>query len=211
MADPDTSPPRTRKKRGEGASRRGEILAAATRLFLDEGVGQATMRRIAAEVGVSPTALYVYFPDKQAILQAIAEATFAALLAALEASQAAHTEPAARFRAGLQTYLRFGLAHPDQYRLTFLSRPVALAPCDDIADADQSFAILQRGVEEMIAAGLFHDRPSEATAEAIWACLHGLTAVLLDHAAHIATPPEQLIAQTIDMIMAGNLARCGTN
>ncbi len=73
---------RTRKPRGQGASRRGEILASAKRLFLQDGIQHATMRRIAADVGVSSTALYVYFPDKTAILDAIAEGMFEALLAA---------------------------------------------------------------------------------------------------------------------------------
>lgn len=67
---------RTRKPRGQGASRRGEILDAAKRLFTEEGYAQATMRRIAAEVGVSPTALYLHFADKEAILRAIAEDFF---------------------------------------------------------------------------------------------------------------------------------------
>ena len=124
--------PHVRKRRGQGASRRGEILAAATHIFLQEGVAHATMRRIAAAVGVSTTALYVYFSDKDAILQAIAEATFAELLHALEASQKGDGSDLDRFRTGLRAYIEFGLARPDAYRLTFLSSPVGRAgprPC----------------------------------------------------------------------------------
>ncbi len=201
--------PRTRKPRGQGASRRGEILAAASRIFLEEGVAHATMRRIAAAVGVSTTALYVYFPDKDAILRAIAEATFTELLDVLEASQRQGASVPDRFRAGLRAYVEFGLARPDAYRLTFLSSPasrIASKPCDTIEAlqaADHSFAILRHGVEEMMAAGLFRACSSECTAEAIWACLHGVTALLLDQAGHITTPPECLIQQVIDTIIAG--------
>lgn len=205
MTDAIHLPPRTRKPRGQGASRRGEILEAATRLFLDEGVAQATMRRIAAAVGVSPTALYVYFPDKDAILQAIAEAWFAELLEALEASQRERDSVADRFRAGLRAYVDFGLARPDGYRLTFLSKAVSPAGCDDIAAADHSFAILQRSVEDMMAAGEFRRQTSsECAAEAIWACLHGVTALLMDQVAHVETPPAVLIDHVIDMIVAGH-------
>lgn len=198
--------PRTRKPRGQGASRRGEILAAATRIFLEEGIAHATMRRIAAAVGFSTTALYVYFPDKDAILQAIAEATFADLLEALEASQRDGIAVPDRFRAGLRAYIDFGLARPDAYRLTFLTSPASRpqpSPCEAIQAADHSFAILQRGVEDMMAAGLFRAGPSEPAAEAIWACLHGITALLLDQAVHLTTPHEQLIQQVIDMAIAG--------
>ena len=153
--------PRTRKPRGQGASRRGEILAAASRIFLKGGIAGATMRRIAEAVGVSPTALYVYYPDKDAILQAIAEATFADLLEALEASQETGLDGPARFRAGLEAYVAFGLANPGPYRLTFLSSPAqrGAKPCDSIQAADHSFAILQHGVEEMIAAAMFRAGP----------------------------------------------------
>ena len=90
------TPPRSRKPRGQGASRRAEILASATRLFLEEGVDHVTMRRIAQAVGVSPTALYVYFPDKAAIFLAIAETWFAELLEVLAASQRAGAVMATR-------------------------------------------------------------------------------------------------------------------
>ncbi len=193
------SPPHSRKPRGQGASRRGEILAEASRIFLAEGVGGATMRRIAAAVGVSPTALYVYFPDKDSILGAIAEATFTQLLAALEASQAGAFGPE-RFRAGMWTYIRFGLDNPDAYRLTFLQR---LNPCETIPAADRSFAILQTGVEAMMAAGLFRSAPSGAVTEALWACMHGVTALLLDQAEHVKTPAEELIERTLDMLISG--------
>ena len=199
-------PIRTRKPRGHGPERRGEILAAATRIFLQEGVAGATMRRIAAEVGVSPTALYVYFPDKEAILEAIAQAWFIELLGVLEASQAGQGNAVDAMRAGLRAYVEFGLARPDSYRLTFLSRPGIRdpkLPCDDIPEADRSFGVLQSGVEAMIHDGLFRPGDPVAVAETIWAALHGLTVILIDQPEHLETPPKMLIEQMLDMVMCG--------
>ncbi len=73
-----------RKTRRAGASRRDEILAAAKKLYLTEGFEHATIRKIAAAVGVTSGALYLYFPDKDAITRALAEETFGALLIRLE-------------------------------------------------------------------------------------------------------------------------------
>ena len=199
------APPRTRKPRGQGASRRGEILDAATRIFLTEGVEGATMRRIAAAVGVSPTALYVYFPDKDAILQAIAEATFAKLLAVLEASQQGPGDTLEKFRAGLRSYVDFGLANPDAYRLTLMASP-RFQPgehCPDIPSADHSFAILQRGVEDLMQAGYFRPDASEAVAETICACTHGITALLIIKSDFLGTDHEDLIQRVIDTTIAG--------
>src|SRR5271165_2093728 len=93
---------RTRKPRGQGASRRGEILDAAKRLFIEEGFAHATMRRIAGEVGVSPTAIYLHFADKDAILRAIAEDFFSELLVVLQNNRASNEQPLACLRAGLR-------------------------------------------------------------------------------------------------------------
>src|SRR5690349_5302892 len=125
VMDAPSAPRSERKPRGQGQSRRGEILDAAKRLFLTEGYEHATIRKIAAAVGVSSAALYLYFPDKDSILQAIAEDTFDTLLGRLEQSQQRNGTDLDRFRAGLATYIAFGLAHPDEYRLTFLAKIMA--------------------------------------------------------------------------------------
>jgi len=203
-------PPRTRKARGQGASRRGEILAAAKRLFAEEGYESATMRRIATAVGVSGAALYVYFPDKEAILFAIAEETFAELLAALEASQRVSGDLLQRFRAGLMTYIAFGRTRPDEYRLTFqrkmISLPVPGRHCGTIEAADRSFDILERGVAELMDAGTFQRRSPVLVAEALWACLHGVTALLLDHSAKLASDADALAAMVVDAAIRGLMA-----
>ncbi len=197
-------PPRTRKPRGQGASRRGEILAAAKRLFLQDGIPHATMRRIAADVGVSSTALYVYFPDKTAILDAIAEGMFEALLAAYAASQDPALPPLVRFRAGLMAYVELALARPDEYRLTFDAK--ANPACNTIEAADKSFRMLRDNVAGMMEAGLFRAGNPQAVAEALWACGHGVVMLLLNQSGHIETAPQVLVDTVVDAAIRGFLA-----
>ena len=195
-------PARTRKPRGQGASRHGEILDAAKRLFLEEGVEQVTMRRIAAAVGVSATALYVYFADKNAILQAIAEAMFGELLEAHTRSQKPDGTPTERLRAGLHAYIDLGLARPGEYRLTFSTVSTSNA-CRDIAAADRSFEMLEASVAEMMDAGLFAKRDPTLVAEVLWAAMHGLVTVLLDHADHVVSDHRSLIDTLVDAAIRG--------
>jgi AcrR family transcriptional regulator len=199
-----------RKPRGQGASRRGEILEASKRLFLTDGFERATIRKIAAAVGVSSAALYLYFPDKDAILRAIAESTFETLLARLEESQRRADDDLQRFRAGLEAYVAFGLAHPDEYRLTFLAKMMAssgpgrpCAPCEDVPAADRSFYILLTGIEQLMQAGTFRTADPVLTAEAVWASLHGVTALLLDQCEHLESDPTALVSTVIDMTVRG--------
>ena len=70
---PDPKPP----KRGPGrpstrhARRRGEILRTAAGVFAEKGYHGASMRDIAARLGVRQAAIYYYFTSKPAILEAI--------------------------------------------------------------------------------------------------------------------------------------------
>ncbi len=195
------SPARTRKPRGQGPSRRGEILDAAKRLFLQDGIQHATMRRIAADVGVSSTALYVYFPDKVAILDAIAEAMFEALLVAFARSQETDQPPLLRLRDGLRAYVDLALSRPDEYRLTFDA--TAPGACGDSEAADKSFSLLQRLVSELMDAGQFAPGDPLAVAEALWACVHGVVMLLLNQPMYVETAPQSLIDTVLAAAIKG--------
>jgi AcrR family transcriptional regulator len=94
-----------RKAKGSGHLRRGEILEAAERIFLEFGYDGATIRKIADAVGVSSTALYMHFRDKDEILVEICETTFAQVLALNTEIAAMQIEPVARVRRMLEAYM----------------------------------------------------------------------------------------------------------
>lgn len=64
----DVLPARNRRARLASAERREQILERATELATETGLGQLTMKRIAARVGFSESAIYRHFPTKQALL-----------------------------------------------------------------------------------------------------------------------------------------------
>jgi AcrR family transcriptional regulator len=117
---------------------REQVLAAARRIADAEGVDRLTMRRLAAELGVLPNALYTYVPDKEALLDALIDD----LLAGIEAD-----EPAAGdWREGLVRVMdssrRLLLAHP-QLVPAFLARP-GLGP-NAARLGEITFGLLRRG------------------------------------------------------------------
>lgn len=199
---------RCRKPRGQGASRRGEILAAAKHLFAQEGVEHVTMRRIGAAVGVSPTALYLHFADKEALLYAIAQDTFSDLVDRLQESFDPQAPLLECLRAGLRAYVAFGLERPDEYRLTLMTRflPRRADRAFSLPVADQSFAILEGSVIELMQAGVFRAGNADQVAELIWATMHGVTSLLLDKPDHLCTPATVLIDLAIDTLVAGLIA-----
>jgi TetR/AcrR family tetracycline transcriptional repressor len=111
------SPPRRGAGQRAGLSR-GPVLEAARRIAEEEGVDRLTMRRLAAELGVMPNALYTYFPHKEALLDALLDD----LLAGVEAGDPAEGD----WRDGLVRVMdssrRLLLAHPE-LASAFIARP----------------------------------------------------------------------------------------
>jgi len=117
-------------------------------------------------------------------------------------SQQQEGTPLERLRAGMHAYVDLGLARPDEYRLTFSTVRTSQA-CEKIAAADQSFEMLERGVAEVMAAGLFARRDPTLVAEALWATMHGVVILLLDHSEHIVSDHHALIDTLVDAAIRG--------
>jgi AcrR family transcriptional regulator len=173
----------TRKAKGAGHLRRGEILTAAERIFVREGYHGATIRKIADEVGVSSTALYMHFRDKSEILVEICESVFAQLIAQTdEIATCTDLDPVDRVRRTLDGYISFGLEHPNAYQLVFASPPGALSA--DKLDAMQALGRQAYDgfiavVREVAGQGRFRWADIDTVAQTLWAGAHGFVALQL--------------------------------
>jgi AcrR family transcriptional regulator len=112
------------------AHRRDDVVACALGLLDRYGLGDLSMRRIAAELDVRPSALYHHFPDKQTLLGAVADRLLAL---------GYHPAPAAEWREGVRAVCRSFrdamLAYPDGAELVATVRGFGLgarAPYDDL-------------------------------------------------------------------------------
>lgn len=180
-----------RKKRGEGHTRREEILQAAKELFLELGYEATTIRRIADRVGVSAPALYLYFQDKEQMMLALCDQTFAVLIDSIAEIENTVTDPRERIRRFGEAYLKFGLAHPDEYKLIFLGTNIPEAirklghrmPTDDPTRPGIGGALVfQRLVTMLVEAkqgGLKLNYPPDTCAELCWMGIHGVVAALI--------------------------------
>ncbi|MBL7660556.1 TetR/AcrR family transcriptional regulator, partial [Escherichia coli] len=85
---------------------------AAERIFVEFGYEGATIRKIAEEVGLSSTALYMHFADKGEILQEICRVAFEELIASTENLALEDGPPEVRLRGMIDAYVDFGFANP---------------------------------------------------------------------------------------------------
>lgn len=162
------------------------------------------MRRIANAIEYSPTALYLHFPDKRTLLEALCNETFARLIQRLERQKRRHRDPMTALRDGLLTYVTFGLEHPHHYTVTFILGAQGPSPPDYAGSIGaQAFGILQEAVQAARAAGVVASEDPEATAQSLWAAAHGVTSLLIQHPHFPFVSRKKLAAHTIDTILRG--------
>lgn len=178
-----------RRRRRSAEDRRAQVVATARKLMVRHGVEGVSMRAIAAAAGVSPAALYLYFPDKLLLMAAVVDALFEGLLATLTeaaAAAAARRDPFARLAALMDAYVAWGLAHPEEYRLMFMTPVVGVAGHrprgpdgrPGAPNGAATFGTLVAEVSALIAAGHVKRAEPAALAEQIWAGGHGVVSLL---------------------------------
>jgi len=152
-----------------------EVLAAALRIVARDGVAALTARRLAAEAGTSPPAIYELFGDKTGVVRAMFFSGFEQLGAAL-AELRESADPLEDLVALAQAYRRFIVEHPALAAVMF-SRPFASfdpAPEEAAAGAAVRERIVA-AVRRAIAAGSLRGDPTDV-AHACVALIHGLAA-----------------------------------
>ena len=136
---------------------RAAVLTAAGKLIEKEGLSGLSVREAARRAGVSHNAPYRHFPDRDALLAALAAEGFARLEEALEKRSG---------RELGEAYVRFALANPQRFRLMFGYPEIR-------AQAQSTYRRLSAA---------FAGAGSEAkfAAAAAWSLVHGLSHLILD-------------------------------
>ena len=195
---------RSRARRGEGDRLREEILAAAGRLLAEHGDEEAvSIRMIADSVGVTPPSIYRHFADKDALILAVCEDRFRQFQQALDAGAAAYDDPLRSLAERGRAYVRFGLDHPEEYRVLFVTRHAMAQPLDPAMPGAQAFFDLVRAVGECMDAGLIDRADPFRVAVLLWSGLHGVVALLISKP-HFPWPPiDELVDGLLELQLRG--------
>ena len=172
---------RERNPRGQGDRLRAEILDAAAALLGESGEEAVTLRAVARQVGISAPSIYRHFPDRQAILLAVAQDAFAQLAARLRSAYDEQGEPTARLRTVCDAYLSLAREQPALYRVMFggawaadPSASESVTEADVVDLGQDALAVLTACLTACVDAGASASTDPEADAVALWLGLHGL-------------------------------------
>jgi AcrR family transcriptional regulator len=181
---------------------RAALLEQASRTVDERGAHALSLRELARAIGVSHAAPQRHFPDRQALLDALAEDGFERLGDELRgAVQRAGTTFDARLHALAQAYTAFATRHAALLELMFAGKQREGA--DRVREsADRAFAVSLTAIAEAQSAGELAPGEPGRVAIVAFATLQGLAAManggLIEGA-----PVTVVVTDAIDQLLEG--------
>jgi AcrR family transcriptional regulator len=188
---------------------RTALLAQAERTVRERGVQDLSLRELARAVGVSHGAPRRHFPDRQALLDALAEAGFARLGAELRAAiDGAGEDFQSRLQATAAAYVRFATRDATLLELMFaVKHSESSATLQDAAE--RAFSVLLELIEQGQADGVLEPGEPERVGLVLFATIQGIAALITGG----MVQPEQLdglLADAIAHFLRGSRVTAGS-
>lgn len=182
---------------------RESVVEATREMIIRSGLEALSLRKVAAELGVTAPALYAHFKGKLDLLQAVAEVEFQRLIRAF--SEARREDPIDTIRAQSFAYVNYARENPQLFQAMFLFRPELTAEPrgDELPLATTAFNAGLEPVVAAIEAGILKDRDPLLIGLTIWTAAHGVATVIL-HGPDLGRAAEDaLTSSVIDSVIEG--------
>jgi AcrR family transcriptional regulator len=185
---------------------REELIRCGKARLKEEGSSNLSLRRIAADAGVSQVAPTHHFGNKEGLLAAIAARGFRDLTEFRYSRLRPSMNAEQRLRVLLTSYVQFATLNPALFHLMFAPQfKTPDAHADLIDSASQSYQLLVRAAADYIKESA---KPSDTAADDAarlgWICMHGLATLMIEHRINPIGAPrynrEQLLNRTVDQV-----------
>ena len=151
------------------------LIATGLKKLEESSAESLSLREIAREIGVSATAIYRHFPDKDSLLSALAAEGLAQL--AREQKAAGKAGGKEGFAEMGRAYVRFAIRNPALFRLIYSSLPSAADPANASPENTPGL-LLRQSITELAGPGAT-DAQYRAALLRAWSLVHGLAMLIL--------------------------------
>jgi AcrR family transcriptional regulator len=174
---------------------RPALIQAALELLREGGTEALSLRAVARRAGVSAMAPYRHFPEKEALLAAVAVHGFDRLRAMLSAADADAADPRGALVAQGVAYVSFACEDPALFRLMFgAAKPRNYPELRTAGDA--AYAVLAGRV-----ATLCRESERDDVALTCWSVVHGLASLLVDGQLRQDASPVMLAERVTRLVL----------
>ena len=181
------------------------IISAARQVLLTDGYRNFSLRKIAREIGVSATSIYLHFENKDDLVHSLMEGAIERLNTKLEAQVKTTDDPITKLEALARKYVDFALNHPREYQVIYLisSDEMTRYPKEKFRKARRGYEIVISVFEQGVKSGLIAEDKPRIAAYTFWAQLHGVMSVVLSKRLDNRIDQEEFIQESIDHIIKG--------
>ncbi|MEL6384596.1 MAG: TetR/AcrR family transcriptional regulator [Cyanobacteria bacterium J06626_18] len=159
------------------------LIQAALALITEKKEAKTlSLREVARRVGVSHTAPYRHFADKNALLAAVAEEGFHILKRYLQTSlEETPSDALLRLQTGGVAYVKFAISHPAHYRVMFGAFQPDNSDYPSLnAAGGEAFAVLSDAIAREQATGKVKAGDTQRLSWVAWSLVHGLAMLLIE-------------------------------
>jgi AcrR family transcriptional regulator len=175
------------------------LITAGLEILSEQGMEGLSLRKVAKKVGVSHTAPYNHFADKQALLAAISTAGHEQLHQTLSNTFEAIKDSSTNIITEIAwAHLQFALDDPDRFKLMFsgaLEEETAHPKFVEIAQ--KNISLLEEIIAYCQTKGQIEAGKVDLIAIKLWSSVHGFTNLILEN----QFPPEYMQDRTIRDIL----------
>ena len=171
------------------------ILDASMKLFVEEGFGNVTIRRIADLIEYSPTTVYLYFKDKDEIFFSLHDIGFQKM-EEMNKDLVTINNPLLRLHKMGENYLEFGMSNPEFYNLMFIQdepmNKITELGCD-WEMGDSALTRLRETVTECMDKGYIINGDPHLVSLSVWGFVHGLVSLAIRGRMEKFVPQKDMI------------------
>lgn len=181
------------------------LLDAALDRLASGGAADVSLRGLARDVGVSPTAVYRHFSDKDELLAAIATEGFQGLrVETLAGGKEGGEDLEGRLLGIGRGYVRFAREHPAHYRLMFGPQMVDKARHPSLDEAaGASYAVLEDAIRAGVEADMLTPPDVRLLSTAAWSLVHGLAMLIIDGLVDSKLANDAMVGRITGLLAAG--------
>ena len=171
-----------KKKTYHHGDLKNALIKAGVEILAKDGVSGLSLRKVAMKTGVSHSAPYAHFVDKQALIAAISTEGFRQLYERVNAvADQYHSQPEKQLIEVAWAYVQFALDDRDRFKVMFSG---VLEKEKDypefVAESQRNFQLVKMIVEANQASGNLRSGASELVALSAWGIVHGFVMLLLE-------------------------------
>ncbi|MBK8824755.1 MAG: TetR/AcrR family transcriptional regulator [Anaerolineales bacterium] len=171
-----------KKKNYHHGDLKNALIKAGVEILAKDGVSGLSLRKVALKAGVSHTAPYSHFADKQALIAAISTEGFRQLYKRVSAViDEYQTKPSTQLVEVAWAYVQFAMDDPDRFKVMFsgvLEKEKEYP--EFVAESQRSFQLVKMIVEANQTSGKLRGGSSDLAALSVWGIIHGFVLLLLE-------------------------------